>query len=121
MQSHLICTGDASSLINWSRQVAGAMSIGIFTSFFYTRMAFYGKVDGASPESICKGIGRCVSFGNHVDLLKYPVSLIAEWKTGQYKREKLEGKDIKRCINVSRNGCKWTINQIIYSEKFYLV
>lgn len=30
--------GDASSLINWLRQIFGALALGLFTSIFYTRM-----------------------------------------------------------------------------------
>ena len=39
--SHL--SGDASALMNWIKQVAGAVSIGLFTSFFYTRIGLLWK------------------------------------------------------------------------------
>lgn len=85
-------TGDASSLINWSRQVAGAMSIGIFTSFFYTRIAFYGKVDGTSPEVYVKGLDDVFLLAFMLTCLSIPFSLLLNGKLGNTKVKRLRGK-----------------------------
>ncbi len=79
-------SGDASSLINWARQVTGAMSIGIFTSFFYTRMDFYGSIDGLSPEIYVKGLNDVFILATILTCLSIPFSLLLNGRLGYKKR-----------------------------------
>ncbi|MDP4156791.1 MAG: DHA2 family efflux MFS transporter permease subunit [Bacillota bacterium] len=73
-------SGDASSLINWTRQVTGAMSIGIFTSFFYSRMAFHGNAEGMSPEIYVKGLDDVFILATILTCLSIPFSLLLNRK-----------------------------------------
>ena len=82
-------SGDASSLINWARQVAGAMSIGIFTSFFYTRMDFHGKEDGITPEVYVKGLDDVFILAMMLTCLSIPFSLLLNGKLGHSKEKRL--------------------------------
>lgn len=79
-------SGDASSLINWARQVTGAMSIGIFTSFFYTRLDFYGKVNDLSPEIYVKGLNDVFVLATILTCLSIPFSLMLNERLGYKKR-----------------------------------
>ncbi|MBO0996403.1 DHA2 family efflux MFS transporter permease subunit [Bacillus sp. SD075] len=82
-------SGDASSLINWSRQVAGAMSVGIFTSFFYTRMAFHGKGDGFSPDVYVKGLDDVFILATILTCLSIPFSLLLNGKRVKQKEKRM--------------------------------
>ncbi|MWC28340.1 DHA2 family efflux MFS transporter permease subunit [Paenibacillus sp. MMS18-CY102] len=42
----------ASALINWIRQAGGALAIGLFTAFFYSRISAYGGLAGVSPSTV---------------------------------------------------------------------
>lgn len=83
--SHL--SGDASALMNWIKQVAGAVSIGLFTSFFYTRMDFYGKTSGNSQDIYVKGLDDVFILATVLTCLSIPLTLLLGRKEVKQKEK----------------------------------
>lgn len=87
--------GDAASLLNWARQITGAMSIGMFTSFFYTRIALYETEHTISSVAYVKGLNDVFIAATILTCLSIPFSLLLYRKKDIQKGKMIEA-DIQK-------------------------
>ena len=75
--------GDASALINWMRQLFGALGLGLFTALFYSRMA--ERADEAHADAYSHSIDDVFLTATLVALLAVPISL---WLRNRTRRQR---------------------------------
>lgn len=90
-------SGDASALINWLKQAAGALSVGLFTSFFYTRISFHSLTNSHPQEVYIKGLEDVFLLVVLMTSLSLPLTLMLGKKETKQKKSKM-GKEVTKGI-----------------------
>ena len=90
-------SGDASALMNWIKQVAGAISVGLFTSFFYTRISYYGNTNSHSQEVYVKGLDDVFILATILTCLSIPLILFLGKKETKRKKTRM-GEEVTKGV-----------------------